>query len=1142
MAQDSGTGLKDVDDLGVSPNGGGSGNPQASGEKPSKADKLNTGIDAGVGAMGGAGGAGGGAGGSLGSASGGPKGMQGMGGMPKGGAPGGSLGPAKSGPKGAEGLSGKHGGANDAMDKLDKYAPDKNHQESEGDKYAKAAGKTAGAAIGAGVTGTAQGAQVGAKVGEEATKNGRWKFVAAAIVAPTVIAIAIPVFIIAYIVNNPWDAVRQVLTNSKLREFGLSVAQAFAKGALESSIRALTYTGEVEYKGPNTAIAATPGQTIEPGSTLDKLTKIDWKKAQYQTLDNSNCGYKLNLKEVVNAQGQRRFIPDSVLNKRTRATIPLSDLSTNTAAAYCIQEQYPIFNLMARQPVTREINDQADVHLNYASKKDTEEFRGSYQEVNKYVYDKTLDRVTPDKSQTIDFSPYTEKINQIRTYYKQAVLAYNASNPNNPVEYKEEDSDLVAGIDKMFNDMKGGKSPYDMQVEDYINIPSIQEGPTEIANASLAYTICPFVYSFLDLGLDPTQEESAKNARAAIESRLNSTERGAIKINTLSDTRKADQLSNVENNNTIRQQDNWSSSTAYQLDVYDELRGVGQNPEATSTRSYNAKQTSLLFDAGNIQSIKQGCDNIATGGDIQATIGSIQLQVGYLILKTQILQNSEGYFTSLNDFGLKEIITSFVRTGSVTAVSGLESGPDNYNRQAAGFKQLMNDYYLRIGGRFLTDEEARTVALNSSNIRSTQEKQGGIAYRLFGSDNISSARNIITQNMTSPKTTATASIGIFKQLLDPLKSLASIHSSVNYYVTGSKNKAFAANTTSDRYLKIDTAGIPNSDFNINMLDNATYIENIKANGSENEKLKLAHYDECFKKKIPTSQYLQVRTIPLSQAKPALQRTTLDKYGPEAKYITFFVFYPEKHRGAIDEAGNPVPGDDPDGVFNRYYDCKVILELAKDINSPNAEYQLAIKYRMYTYYNTILDQMVALSNDDDNQSIYAGASQTAGSTTGPVDGGTDTSAIPCPTESGITDGPVEQTYGPNRVPQNKIHICNVQGIEVNVSIASNVNKLLNDIRAAGIAIGGSSFRTYDRQKELRVAHGCADDSLPSSACSPPTAPPGRSLHEKGLAIDFTDGSNIIRSGSPQFNWLVANAANYGLQNLPSEPWHWSINGS
>lgn len=953
-----------------------------------------------------------------------------------------------------------------------------------------------------------------------------------AIVGGVIMVISfIPLFIMVYLISDPWAAVGAVLTNSKLREFGLDVAEAFGKGVIRQAIEAVTYTGEVEYKGDNTAIAVTTPSNIPAGSTLEKLSNIDWKKAQYQTLDNSDCGYELKLKRVVNAEGRTRHIPESVLNKRTRAVIPLDDLSTNTKATYCIQKQYPIFNLMARQPVTREINQLAQVHLNYASKKDTEEFRGSYSEVEEYVYDKTLDRVTPPKEQTIDFTPYQDKLDKINQVYKEAVKRWNA-NPNNElIPYSETNTSVTEGINRMFEKMKNGTSPYDLQVEDYINIPTkVAATDREVFAQGLATTMCPFVYSFVGIGINENDPVIADNARKAIESRLASTQRGATKVNTLSDTRKADQLSNVENNITIRQQDNWASSTAYQLDVYNQLRGVQQNPEATSTRAYNARQTDAVLKTG-ISGVYAACNLLSTDTDIAQVDAALQsagaaiFLPSYQILKQNIKDNSEGVFNSVDDFGSKEIITAFMRTGSVSSVSGLEDGPDNYNRQAAGFRQLMNDYYLRIGGRFLDAQEARDVAIQSEDTRRQEEKDGGLAYRLFDSNNIRSAHSIISQNTVTPKTAMTATGNILKQILNPLKSLADIHSSVLYYTTGNHNRAFAANINGDQYLKIDTAGVPEQDFNINMLENASVIEGIKANGSDADKAKLTNYDTCMKAKIPTAQYFTIT------------EKILDSGGAGRK-LQFFDFYPDRQR-IVNNNGDIIESDEE---FDKFLDCKILLFDAKDFSKP--EQQLPIRYRMYTYYNTILDMMVSLSSDEDDPSIYARTDNGSNVVPGVVDPNADTSGIPCPTEPGITDGPIEQTYSQGRVPANRIHICNVQGINVNVSIASQLNKLINDSKTAGLSLSGGGYRSFDEQIQARRDNGCPDIfNSPSGDCSTPTAIPGTSNHEKGLAIDFSNNGNLIRSRSDSaFVWLQQNAGNYGLQNLPSEPWHWSHDGS
>lgn len=69
-------------------------------------------------------------------------------------------------------------------------------------------------------------------------------------------------------------------------------------------------------------------------------------------------------------------------------------------------------------------------------------------------------------------------------------------------------------------------------------------------------------------------------------------------------------------------------------------------------------------------------------------------------------------------------------------------------------------------------------------------------------------------------------------------------------------------------------------------------------------------------------------------------------------------------------------------------------------------------------------------------------------------------------------------------------------------------------------------------------------MPPSECSPPTARPGESMHERGLAIDFScAGVLITNRDNSCYRWLADNADSYGLYELASqqEPWHWSVNG-
>ena len=95
---------------------------------------------------------------------------------------------------------------------------------------------------------------------------------------------------------------------------------------------------------------------------------------------------------------------------------------------------------------------------------------------------------------------------------------------------------------------------------------------------------------------------------------------------------------------------------------------------------------------------------------------------------------------------------------------------------------------------------------------------------------------------------------------------------------------------------------------------------------------------------------------------------------------------------------------------------------------------------------------------------------------------------------------------------------------------------------GVVLSGGGYRDPAEQIALRRQH-CGSSyyaiyQMPSSSCRPPTARPGSSQHEVGLAIDFSPCSR----GSVMYNWLKANAAQYGFYNLPSESWHWSTTGS
>ena len=126
------------------------------------------------------------------------------------------------------------------------------------------------------------------------------------------------------------------------------------------------------------------------------------------------------------------------------------------------------------------------------------------------------------------------------------------------------------------------------------------------------------------------------------------------------------------------------------------------------------------------------------------------------------------------------------------------------------------------------------------------------------------------------------------------------------------------------------------------------------------------------------------------------------------------------------------------------------------------------------------------------------------------------------------------------------IVSVRGIQVHRSIADNLAALLSAADADGIVLGGGGYRDSSGQIAVRRSNCGTSDyavyQMPPSQCSPPTARPGTSMHERGLAVDFTYNGRVISSrSSPGFQWLNANAGSYGFRNLPSEPWHWSTTG-
>lgn len=101
--------------------------------------------------------------------------------------------------------------------------------------------------------------------------------------------------------------------------------------------------------------------------------------------------------------------------------------------------------------------------------------------------------------------------------------------------------------------------------------------------------------------------------------------------------------------------------------------------------------------------------------------------------------------------------------------------------------------------------------------------------------------------------------------------------------------------------------------------------------------------------------------------------------------------------------------------------------------------------------------------------------------------------------------------------------------LNPVFASRLQAMFNAAAAEGVTLGiGSGYRTVQEQIELRRRNGCPDIwSSPASSCRVPTAIPGRSNHNRGLAADLTGDKD----------WANRNAHRFGLAfTVAGEDWH------
>jgi zinc D-Ala-D-Ala carboxypeptidase len=95
-------------------------------------------------------------------------------------------------------------------------------------------------------------------------------------------------------------------------------------------------------------------------------------------------------------------------------------------------------------------------------------------------------------------------------------------------------------------------------------------------------------------------------------------------------------------------------------------------------------------------------------------------------------------------------------------------------------------------------------------------------------------------------------------------------------------------------------------------------------------------------------------------------------------------------------------------------------------------------------------------------------------------------------------------------------------------AAAFERMASEARAAGQPLlVTSAWRSYQQQRYLW--------RLYRKGRGPKAARPGRSNHNRGLAVDLVVGDEDV---SPTYDWLAANACRFGFRRtVASEPWHW-----
>ncbi len=819
-------------------------------------------------------------------------------------------------------------------------------------------------------------AAAGGKVVEEGLKKENLIRAGLIILAP-VILLGVLAFTFFFIVANPYKQVSNVLTKETNNSF-TNQASGVLGPSMAAGAQALAKAGYVENK-PGTAIAA-PTTKPKPGSLLDKFSKINVNIAKYQT-QSPDCPYKYTTKEVVNFSGQKTTVIDKVYNLQGQEVS-----NTNPVVLFCIMDSFPLNGIFIRTQDARDVNKFSGTHLNYAEPTSTTVLPGegsavnnsnptgqgessnnssatnnlSSTEMDKFVYDKTYNNITSKADQ----------------------------NPK-----IDGDQNLTDYITKVRAALEKGDDPYNVDSNFQFAGPANNNDTTKIIS-----TMCNFSKAYME----------PENLRASINSRFNTGSRSGVKSATLADTRTGYGLSASELNATFQQLDNWAASRAYSQVVERNQTGEAINPESLSNTAYSAGYDDTMAILANI---RDECVGKEEGGFLgffttnQRDEG--QILADYKALQQIIVAQSNGKFTSPDDFGTQQLMINLIRSGGGSAVSGLEPGPWNFNNQSQGFRQLYSQYMLKIGGRFLTPDEDAQLAINNENTRRDIEEKQGIAYRLFNTNNVSSvASQLLARSPRTPKELGRESSRLAASFSNPLKSIADLQGSFSYIALGKSNQAFAAADFGNAYFRINTIAFPQKDAEgKDIFANSDEIQNMKENGTEDQKKLLGYYEGCTKMDIPSKAYFipqfAVNNGVVNKNQIVYDITGGPKPDNGAIGIHALPIFPamedkiEYTDRARDNTNFSQQEKDanyqPKEEKKAWMACLIMLQPTRKPDDGSLLYitddmsqflfnmsvkdagVIASKYRLYLYSNTLVDNMVQLSSTERDTSIYANPS-------------------------------------------------------------------------------------------------------------------------------------------------------------------------